>query len=445
VRERWGRPPRGRRIDEIEIPMAHPARVLLVTLGLAAAALALLPRAYFDTNPLRVRDPNAESVQAFADLLADAGSAPWTLSVLEPDLASADAAARRLEQLEVVERVIAPGDAVPADQEAKLELLGEIALFMGPPPVDAPPPSAADTLAALDALLAEIDAFAAAGPGGPLAARVVRLRAVVAEIRARLGPPELRDATLRRFEEDLVDPVAWRLRKLHEALGAAPFDFAALPQALRDQLVAVDGRVRLQVFPAEDVNDNAALARFVDQVHAVEPRAVGPAANILTSARVISASFQEALALAFCTIGVLLFLLWRRVDDTLLVLSILALSSLFTVGAAVVLGIPFNFANVIVLPLLLGACVESSVHLVHRHRHEVSVKGELLRTSTARAVLYTALTTIASFGTLGFATHRGMASMGRLLTLGLLINLACNLVVLPAILNRRARTPSPQH
>jgi hypothetical protein len=75
----------------------------------------------------------------------------------------------------------------------------------------------------------------------------------------------------------------------------------------------------------------------------------------------------------------------------------------------------------------------------------VSVKGELLRTSTARAVLYTALTTIASFGTLGFATHRGMASMGRLLTLGLLINLACNLVVLPAILNRRARTPSPQH
>jgi hypothetical protein len=444
VRTSWGRPPRGRRIDEIEIPSGHPARVLQVTLALASAALALLPRAHFDSNPLRVRDPNTESVQAFADLLADAGSAPWTLSLLEPDLASADAVARRLEKLPEVERVIAPGDAVPADQEAKLEILAEIALFLGPPPVDGPPPSSAETLAALDALLSEIDAFAATGPGAPLAPRVVRLREVVAEIRARLTPPALREAALRSFEQDLVQPVVWRLRKLHQALGAAPFGFDDLPQALRDQLVAVDGRVRLQIFPAEDVNDNAALARFVDRVHAVEPGAVGPAGNILTSARVIAASFEEALALAFCAIGVLLFLLWRRLDDTLLVLSILALSSLFTVGCAVVLGIPFNFANVIVLPLLLGACVESSVHLVHRHRHEVSVRGELLRTSTARAVLYTALTTIASFGTLGFATHRGMASMGRLLTIGLLINLACNLVVLPAILNRRrARTPSP--
>ena len=54
-----------------------------------------------------------------------------------------------------------------------------------------------------------------------------------------------------------------------------------------------------------------------------------------------------------------------------------------------------------------------------------------MRTSTARAVLISALTTIASFGTLGFTTHRGMASLGQLLALGIAWILVCNLLVLP--------------
>jgi len=58
----------------------------------------------------------------------------------------------------------------------------------------------------------------------------------------------------------------------------------------------------------------------------------------------------------------------------------------------------------------------------------------VLRTSTARAVFFSALTSMASFATLGFASHRGMASLAYLLTLGLAMMLVCNLVVLPALL-----------
>jgi len=66
------------------------------------------------------------------------------------------------------------------------------------------------------------------------------------------------------------------------------------------------------------------------------------------------------------------------------------------------------------------------------------VSGEgvfnLLGTSTARAVAFSALTTIASFGSLGLATHRGLATLGQLLTLGVGFTLACNLLVLPALI-----------
>jgi predicted RND superfamily exporter protein len=58
----------------------------------------------------------------------------------------------------------------------------------------------------------------------------------------------------------------------------------------------------------------------------------------------------------------------------------------------------------------------------------------VLRTSTARAILFSALTTIASFGTMAFAGHQGLASLGRLLTIGIVYTVVCNLIVLPAML-----------
>jgi hypothetical protein len=55
-------------------------------------------------------------------------------------------------------------------------------------------------------------------------------------------------------------------------------------------------------------------------------------------------------------------------------------------------------------------------------------------TSTPRAVLFSALTTIASFGSLALSPHLGLASMGLLLTIAILCSLICTLVVLPSVL-----------
>jgi hypothetical protein len=140
---------------------------------------------------------------------------------------------------------------------------------------------------------------------------------------------------------------------------------------------------------------------------------------------------------AVVAITAFLLLLWQRVDDTALVLVPLGLAATFTVAAAVLMDIPFNFADVIVLPLLLGIGVDSGIHLVHRARISPP-EGNLLGTSTARAVAFSALTTIASFGTLGFAAHRGLATLGQLLTLGVCFTMICNLVVLPSLIALRS-------
>jgi predicted RND superfamily exporter protein len=142
---------------------------------------------------------------------------------------------------------------------------------------------------------------------------------------------------------------------------------------------------------------------------------------------------KQAMLVGFVATAVFLFLLWRNLWDTALAFFPLALAGLATVASLVLLGWHFDFANVIVLPMLLGMGIDNGVHLVHRHRTNPE-EEDVLASSTARAVWFAAVTTVLSFGVLAFASHRGMASLGRLLTLGVAATLIAYVVVLPAVL-----------
>src|SRR5690606_40861406 len=183
----------------------------------------------------------------------------------------------------------------------------------------------------------------------------------------------------------------------------------------------------------ENVNENAAARRFVDAVRSVVPNATGlPVVYEEASATVVRA-FQIAFAYAFVVVTVLRYVFLRRTRDVLLVLGPIVLACVVTAAATVVIGMPFNFANIITLPLLLGIGVDNGIHIVHRMRYEPPADGTPLRTSTSVAVLACGLTTVASFGNLAFSSHRGMASMGLLLTVGMAVVLAATLVLLPAL------------
>jgi hypothetical protein len=179
----------------------------------------------------------------------------------------------------------------------------------------------------------------------------------------------------------------------------------------------------------------------VDEVAAVDPRVSGPAAHLIGWGRVTVGALQQALASAVVVGSLFLLVLWRRAWDTFLAFLPLALAAAFTCAVMVVIDMPFNFANVIVLPMLLGMGIDSGIHLVHRHRVKPE-EVDVLATSTARAVFFSAVTTIVSFASLAFVPHRGMAAVGKLLTLGVSLTLVCYVVVLPAVLewdDRRRR------
>ncbi len=423
------------------LPLWRPRAVRAAAVLLGLGAVVLIPNARFDNNPLRVRDPSSESVRALSDLLARGGSSPWSLNAVVPDLEHAEALAERLRGLDVVERVVTVSDFVPRDQEAKLGIIGDVAMFLpslrGPDhdgPIDPP-----TTLVALQLVETELGRLAAGGAPPVLAESAVRLQATLSGYLARLRASDRAADSLAAVQRSVMGSLPQQLRLLEEALRAGRVTLQTLPDALVERMVTEDGRVRVQIFPSADLNDHAALATFVDGVREVEPEVAGPAAEILESGRAVVRALRQALLGAVLAVALFLLLLWRSVNDTALVLVPLTLASMLTVAAAVLLDIPFNFADVIVLPLLLGIGVDSGIHLVHRARQSWHREPNILATSTARAVAYSALTTIASFGTMGFATHRGLATLGQLLTLGVGMTILCNLVVLPSLIVLHSR------
>ncbi len=426
-------------------PARHPVPIVIGAVVVAVAALFVLPEARFDRNPLLVRDPSAASVQAFQELLEESRTSPWSLDAVSDDLASAETLAAELSRLPTVESVRTVKSYVPGDQAEKLEIIEDVAVFLAPRRVGAPaePATVEEVIVALEGFEKELAVSIREASGSPS-----ELPSSAARVRASLGsflddlraqPPDAAEATIRELERSLVGSLSRQLDLLQRAIRVDPITLDALPDDLVSRMISASGHVRIQIFPSEDLTQPAALERFVESVQAVAPRVSGSAVAIYSASREVVKALQQAFTAAVIAIAVLLLLIWRTVGDTAMVMAPMTLAGLLTASAAVLLGVPFNFADVIVLPLLLGIGVDTSIHLVHRSRISGAGEEQLLQTSTANAVVFSAFTTIASFGSLALATHRGMASLGQLLTLGVTLTLLCNLIVLPALLELRAR------
>jgi predicted RND superfamily exporter protein len=192
------------------------------------------------------------------------------------------------------------------------------------------------------------------------------------------------------------------------------------------------------VLPTPEASNSTGLRLFVDQVTAVAPKAGGSAVTIEATSTTIINAFRSAAIVAVVAITVILFLALRRVLDVCLVLAPLLLSALLTLLVAVALPLPLNFANIIALPLLLGVGVSFNIYFVMNWR---AGRRSVLGSATARAIVFSALTTGTAFGSLALSAHPGTASMGKLLLISLACTLLASLVFIPALLSSvHART-----
>lgn len=393
-------------------PVVGPIGLGVGILGLAS--LLLLPQARFDADPMALRAKSAPSVVAFNVVTQDEKATPYRLNVLAKD---------RRELLERAERLKAPASVdstrhlysfVPEDQDLKLSLIDAASVGLG---------------------------FALISGGE------VMPDMETAFTRLRLALDEETTEAARAFREVLDD------RSLNALLAAEPRVFEFWPrqrQALTDQLLAsyvdeddiptvlrdryraADGTYRLEILPeggAVDVEDRRV---FVNDVLAIAPDAAGSARTALSAGDVIGRAMVQASVTAAILVSLLVLAVARSFTVLALLLIPLVLAGSLTTATGTLVGLPYNFANVLVLPLIIGIGIDSGIHLAFRAQKSGDALGAV-RGPTGRAVLFSALTTIASFGSLVVSDHRGTSSMGALLTVGMLWVLATMFFVLPPL------------
>jgi hopanoid biosynthesis associated RND transporter like protein HpnN len=408
----------------------HAKSIVISASVLAVVALMAVPHTRFDFDPLNLRDRSTESVHTLLDLMGNEDRAPYTANILAGDQMAARELTKKLTALPSVESVLTIDRFVPSDQEDKLAAI-ESAAFMLLPSLQKErlsPPNDEIRKRAFAAFRGTVEKHrsVAGGNSNDRTQAIDRL----SKILRNLDPGAI---NLRSLEYRLLSTLNGRLQALQDSLEAAPVTQADVPANLRSRYVDGRGRVRLEIFPSENVRKPDQLRLFVNEIRSVAPRATGSPVIIVEAGKAVVQAFVTAGLISVMLIGVLIIVLLRRGQDVLLVFAPLFLAALLTVAASAVLNLPFNFANVIVLPLLFGLGVASSIHFVLRQRSTNSL-STLLETSTPRAVLFSALTTIGSFASIALSSHPGTASMGVLLTIAITFTLLCTMVVLPALM-----------
>lgn len=264
-----------------------------------------------------------------------------------------------------------------------------------------------------------------------------------------------KQAVLRRIHEELrqVEPgdVALpdraRLKDALEMTQAAPFVAEDLPEEMTRVFEVRDGSFDgglILGFAGVSLSDGRAVLRLAEELQGrlrdVQDRLqVSIASEAMILSDVLRMVFQEAPRVLVFTLVLVFIALWALLHSfrrALYCFGTGVLTLLVSLGVAALLGLKLNYLNIVVIPVLFGLSVDSSVHLSVRNFFARARFAEALG-ETGAAVLGAAVTTAIGFAVLELADHPGLNSFGRLALIGIGANLFIALVFLPALFARR--------
>ena len=149
--------------------------------------------------------------------------------------------------------------------------------------------------------------------------------------------------------------------------------------------------------------------------------------------KVIDIHVPLAIVFAFCSVFIVLLLLYRSFVNAFVVFLPLAAGILWMILVAVCFGIKFNVFNMIIIPTVIGTGIDSAIHIYYRYRSSPGSMIENLK-NTGGSVFYSSLTTLVGFGSVALAKHKGLQSIGIMASIGIVMVTLVNLVFFPVII-----------
>ena len=440
-RSGWGvRMPRPLGVHRWIAPLFAIPRVTLIVSLIATAFISLgLGRLWYDNNLLNMQAQGLESVALERKLLSECNQSVWYALSMADSREELLARKQRFLKLGSVERTEEIVSLLPVDDEVKRPLIAQIQKRLSSLP-ERPSLITVDTPEVLGQSLGQVQSLLAQSRFDE---KYVRQLEAVRDLLRRMPTTDCY-AQLTRFQQEMAGDLCSRLHILKSIANPEPPTLTDLPASLVDRFVGQHGKHLLKIYGRGDIWDTAALRRFVNEVRSVDPHATGNPLQAHEASLEMRRSFQEAAIYSLLVIIGVLVLDFKNLHHALLAAMPLGIGVLQMFGLLGLLNIPLNPANLIALPLILGIGVDYGVHIVHEFRES---RGPYrMSPGTAVAVLVDALTTLVGFGSLMIASHQGLQSLGRVLTLGVTCCLFTSLIMLPAALTwmtRNRKRPLP--
>jgi uncharacterized protein len=419
----------------------------IVALGVLIIAIGVysLFRVKFDLNPLHLQNPHTESVVWELKLLKESKFSTSFGALMTPSLEELQAKTETLEKLRTVSHVESVLSFLPDQVEAKRAILEKMQPvlqslnFPAAPAASSTPQELAEILSRINFKMDE----AAKNLEKEKAATQAQLEETHLLINKiipvlMLGEDSRLTERLAEFEGRFIADFhdKWDLlrRYVSSALKSPPMTIADLPPKVRERFI-YHGNYLLRVFPSQDIWDFGPLKKFVKSLWSVDPNAVGDPVLLYVFTLGFRNSILLAAGVALLAITFTLMIIYRSIKMALLALVPLWVGTGLTLIVMQVLGLAFNQANVLFLPLILGEGIEFGIIILTRWQLEEKARWITLPASTAKGVALAALTTTVGFGSLMVSGHYGTFSLGLLATVGSLSVLLASLSILPAFLS----------
>ncbi len=420
--------------------LRRPVTVTILTLALTALAAFPARRVTFDYNLLHMQTAGLPAV-LFQDKLIKSSTRSVLFAALVADsVPQATRLIQTVTNLPTVASVESMATYLGEDQTRKLETLCQIKQVVADipfAPVDRSP---------VDVDQLKLTLFSLHGYLGMAVSQTEKedpaLHRQLIELRNSIGTL-IRNLTtgdrpavsekLAKFQQALFTDVHQTFQAIKNQDASGPLTANDLPEMLRRRFVGVHGKYLIMVYPKKDVWDRRNQEEFVRELRTVDRQVTGTPVQLLEYETLLKVSYENAAWYSLGAIVLLVFIHFRRFSCVVLALLPVGIGALWMAGVMGALGIPFNPANIMTLPLIIGIGVTNGIHILTRYAEEQT--PSILARSTGKAVLVSGLTTIAGFGSLILAQHLGIRSLGIIMSTGVATCMLVGLTFLPALLN----------